>query len=290
MGAASGRLRLALVVATMCAFFLVCVDLQHLLATSIGYTPPSVPSWLGARRSDGFGAQYHSKMCAFAVCQRLPGLYYRHVPFTITVRGHNASVGGHVVTSSTATDLDVFTGMRDDEAPTSVWSERLDSFDVHPTDADPSSYYSAEVRSALRTMYFSRPKPTPIECDVALHIRRGDASLPWHNLSKRRFTDNKSIQRALTPVLRGAPNCRVALFSEGKTEDFGSLASIHNIEFHLNEDLLVTFHSLVCAPTLVIANSSLSYAAALLCEGRVCYITPFWHNPLEHWEYIGAKE
>ena len=44
MATGLGFLTVALTLFIFCAFFIVCVDLQHLFATAIGYTPPSAIS------------------------------------------------------------------------------------------------------------------------------------------------------------------------------------------------------------------------------------------------------
>ena len=273
--------------AILLGFLFLCCDMQHLLSAAVGYTPPEQPCWVGAKRGDGFGAQYHAKMCAFAVSRRYPGLLYRHAPFEVAICEGKASVGGHNVPVQMAARLDAFTGLRDDEPQRLVEAVRIDSFDTHPADADPSAYYNANVRSALRHMYFSTPKPDPVQCDVAVHVRRGDVSAWGQNLSKNRLTSNQDILQALTQGLGLTPSCKIALFSEGRPADFGPLMHLPNLTFHLNLDLFTTFHSLVCAPTLVTASSSLSYAAALLSAGRVCYIHPFWHKALAEWQHIG---
>ena len=60
----------------------------------------------------------------------------------------------------------------------------------------------------------------------------------------------------------------------------------------LDDDLRKTFHAMVCADALLVARSSLSYAAALLSRGEVyadC-IQHWWHAPLPAWKRLAEVE
>ena len=75
----------------------------------------------------------------------------------------------------------------------------------------------------------------------------------------------------------------VRLYSQGKEGDFADIAAeFPGIEMHLDEDPIGTIRGLANARNLVMAKSSFSYIAALLCPGRVFY-DPFWHAPLSDW-------
>lgn len=79
----------------------------------------------------------------------------------------------------------------------------------------------------------------------------------------------------------------IRVFSQGTEQDFRDLHQF-GIEFHLNEDLLSTFHSLVLADVLVMAKSCLSYSAALLSKGLKIY-GPTGHRPLPGWLVLGKN-
>jgi hypothetical protein len=61
----------------------------------------------------------------------------------------------------------------------------------------------------------------------------------------------------------------IHIFSEGVRSDFGPLGRIPGFrsQFHLSEPLDATFHHLVSADALVMAQSTLSDMAALLTDG-----------------------
>ena len=221
---------------------------------------------IGCKRSDGFGAQYHGKMAAFAI-SRQEKKHYVHIPFDDV---------GHNVSSKELSNLELMTGMSTDETDT----PRKIKLDSLAATKIPSSYYTAGVRKELRNMYFKSDKPTPIVCDVAFHVRRGDAQHWWHNIFTNRLTKNHHIYNIITKYFS---NKKVCIFSEGGVSDFGTIAKLKNVTFALNVDLCTTFHSLVVAPHLVIANSTLSFTAGVLNANRVYYHGHFWHPPLKDW-------
>ena len=77
------------------------------------------------------------------------------------------------------------------------------------------------------------------------------------------------------------PNYIIHIYSEGKVKDL-SIKDHSRLRFHLNEDLITTFHSLVKAKIFIMAKSSLSYSAGILNENKVYYID-WWHKKLHHW-------
>ena len=128
-----------------------------------------------------------------------------------------------------------------------------------------------------RRFYHDAPKP-PLAWfnngafSLAVHVRRGDVS---HRMPKRWLSNGivalcvlKSIELLRLP--RSTP-IHVHILSEGKADDFGSLAKLpHKLSFHLNAPLMDTFHHMVHADALVMAASTMSDVAAWLRRrGRV---------------------
>lgn len=136
--------------------------------------------------------------------------------------------------------------------------------------------YAAAPKGPLRPHY------TPGALNVALHLRRGaDLSHKMHLRS-----GDASTATIVQAILAAAPVPRksvvLRVFSQGKPDDFPALHSF-GVEFHLNEDLFLTFDSLVQADVLVMAKSCLSYSAALLSRGVKIY-EPTGHRPLPGWQ------
>ena len=84
---------------------------------------------------------------------------------------------------------------------------------------------------------------------------------------------------------------KIHIFSEGKDDDFKDI-ELHFKDFefiyHINENVQLTFHSLVKADILILARSSFSYCTALLNENKVIanFIQRWWHKPLKDWKII----
>lgn len=133
---------------------------------------------------------------------------------------------------------------------------------------------------------------------VAVHIRRGD-------VPKERTLSNKQILQILT-ILRGKhehdpSGYQIHIYSQGIKEDFElstkegdvmlhlSAATIpcrygtrgmakyekctkHNVSNDIVDELRYTFQSLASSDVLLVADSALSYAAGIYCEGAVYYL------------------
>lgn len=133
---------------------------------------------------------------------------------------------------------------------------------------------------------------------VAVHIRRGD-------VPKDRMMSNELILQILAK-LRGKyehdpSGYQIHIYSQGIEEDFDHLTKEGDVVLHLSsptmpcrygsrgmakyekctehivsndivDELLHTFHSLISSDVLLVANSALSYAAGIYCEGVVFYL------------------
>jgi hypothetical protein len=214
---------------------------------------------------DGFGAQYHAVMSGIAYCNR-EGLTYVHTPFQ--------EIGHHGDTETLNKFIGIPAGNPQKDMVVEPHSE-----DVHWSER-PSEYYTENVVQQLRDAYYSTDKPDITPPDIAIHIRRGDVK----NGDTERFTSNDAYKKLIDTLHIKYPDYNVIIYSEGKEADFSEIAS-DKTQFRLNETLTDTFHGLVTAKVLVMAKSSLSYAAAILNENTV-YYQDFWHKPLDHWNKI----
>lgn len=139
----------------------------------------------------------------------------------------------------------------------------------------------------LAKRYLDAPKDdcivhyTPQTVNIAVHLRRGnDLGHKMHLWSRDEYC--AEVLQVLVEALRDlGVRPQVRVFSEGAEEDFPALHRF-GVEFHLNEDLFPTFHSLVLADVLMTAKSALSYVAALLSRGLIIY-QPMHHPPLPNW-------
>ena len=223
---------------------------------------------IGCARTDGFGAQYQCKMGAFAM-SRYKKKKYMHIPFNNV---------GHGESSDDVALLEAMVGMSSDSGDKRLKLKK----DLNLAHV-PSEYYTPAVREELRSMYFSTHKPSPIVCDVAFHVRRGDAMAHNNNYGHTRVTSNVDIYNIIKKYFS---DTNVCIFSEGIVSDFEMINTLENVNFELNTDLRVTFHSMVVAPRLVTAKSSLSFTAGILNPNKVYYLETFWHTPLDDWTML----
>ena len=268
--------------------------------------------WLSADRcyvtcpgnEDGLGAQLQARLSGmlYAHCQ---GLTYVHSPMT-SLHFTPANEpdwpakwerflglgAGELAARDVAHDLGE---PRRVNSPTEIQQMIRDSFWSLPNchayaELYPHRYLRLSQRFAER--YHAAPKDgcishyTPGAVNVAVHLRRGsDLAHKMHLMS--RSDDAAALLQTIVDALHDVGGRSVIrVFSQGAEEDFRELRQF-GVEFHLNEDLFSTFHSLVLADVLVMAKSSFSYAAALLSRGLIIY-KPMHHAPLPNWLTSGA--
>ena len=110
----------------------------------------------------------------------------------------------------------------------------------------------------MRNFYHSTPKPKLNWFGgnlrhLAVHVRRGDVtpSLP------QRWASDAQVKSCITHALHhmggGPGSVKVHIFSEGTPDDFAAMRriTVHGVDieptFHLNTDLLASFHHMVMA-------------------------------------------
>ncbi|MFO1183209.1 MAG: hypothetical protein U1E56_00315 [Bauldia sp.] len=117
---------------------------------------------------------------------------------------------------------------------------------------------------------------------IAVHIRRGDVNALT---SAARYTGNAILADRIRRLQQSCREAqlpfRTVVHSQGRLDDFRELAEL-GCEFRLDAKPLDSLSELVAADVLVMAKSSYSYVAAMLCEGIVIY-EPFWHAPHKTW-------
>jgi hypothetical protein len=231
-------------------------------------------------RYDGFGAQYHALMSGVAYSASR-GLTYVHTPMGNVAHGHHGVK---------VDEMNEFMGIKTSPMAAEVNDVQVESYseEVHYTDT-PSVYYTPEVIQKLKDYYYSAPKPSVEQNDIAIHVRRGDVGKEnggnekdKHGVEFSRFTSNDEYKRMISALKKEYPTYAITLHSQGNLADFSDLLG-ENISCKLNEDIRQTFHSFVTAKVFVMAKSSLSYSAAILNEGTV-YYQEFWHKPLDGWK------
>ena len=139
----------------------------------------------------------------------------------------------------------------------------------------------------LRKRYYRSHTPvTNPRVAVAIHVRRGDVtphqnSYMWTPLGEVRQTI-ATISACLEK--RGMP-FDLTVISQGTPADFEELAGI-DCQLILDEPAAQSFARMVEADVLVMAKSSYSYLAALLCDGLVLY-PDCNYPPQRNWLRLG---
>lgn len=216
-------------------------------------------------RNDGFGAQYHAIMSGIAIC-KYKNYTYAHSPFK------------HIGLTSNVQELNDFIGIPEYNLDKNEPIVKEIYSNVVHSGISPSLYYTNTVIKQIRDFYYSTTKPKIPDIDIAIHIRRGDVNSTKNAI---RFTSNAIYIKIIDALKLKYPQYKITIFSEGNVKDFAEL-KLDDIQFRLNEDILQTFHSLVCAKVLIMSKSSFSYSAAIL-NANIVYYTHFWHMPLNTW-------
>lgn len=247
------------------------------------------PEGYFCKKADGFGAELHCKLAAFANARHNNKCYY-HAPFSHRLQKYGTN-GKHP--NSNDIDLDAFVGLKSDQGCKELTSENMKGkwhSAKGPVESQLDAYYAPEVRAELRRMYDEAPnkKPKLEDCEVAIHMRKPSskdrAGHHYHHIW--RWSSNAVIYEVISTKFKDK---KVCVFSEGQPEDFGKIGELDNAKLFLDGKADWAFHNFVQAPELVIAKSSMSYTAALLNQGKVYYLDYFWHHMLQDWEKINYK-
>lgn len=148
-------------------------------------------------------------------------------------------------------------------------------------DSQPMAYQlrTTDIRSRFqRSHLLSEDSRAHLESSVVVHLRRGDVDegeLWW------RFTPTSEVWKIVEFAKERFRKNAVTCFTNANMEEAKELESLGwNVDNYSSpfDVLTVISH----AKVFVMAKSSFSYLAAILCEGQVIY-EPFWHPPLPEW-------
>ena len=125
-------------------------------------------------------------------------------------------------------------------------------------------------------------------CNVAVHIRRGDITLgqknnnPGLTLRWQEYDYFINILSQLPSYLKTTKPIYIYLFSQGNPEDFQTFSNFQNLKLCLDMNAKDSFLHMVNADVLITSKSSFSYKPALLNRGLKICPKNFWHGyPLD---------
>lgn len=227
-------------------------------------------------KRDGFGCQLLCKMSVAAYCSKHPGLRYVHSPFVSVSHGWREH----------SQMINEFIGFPSGRGRRIHVNLKHGDNRVY---LNPSYFYDNKCLSMLRAWYWSGKKPVTqasTEDSIVVHIRRGDLFL--HTRTKARLTSNEFYRERIPKIAASySDSYRIILHSEGSPKDFESVfegwpkdlidRTVLKLQKEGNEvfgenNMLETYHDLVCAKVLVQAKSGLSYTAGLFNENDVYFI------------------
>lgn len=233
-------------------------------------------------KNDRFGSQYSAQMSAYAFARKY-NCTYRFTPFFGDKESKFASE---------------FCGMKSDDDD-DITRESEIRFHRHydtAQDRNVDTFFTESVIQELRNMYYSNKSIEPIKCDIAIHIRRGDVGCldVWGKKDKdgniirhwtQRYNTNDEYLKIIGYIRETyEKNKKIAIFSQGKKEDFQDLLIDENIELHLDEcHWSKAYHSLVESPILITSISEFAWTAGLLSKGIIYRNERMFRWPLKKW-------
>jgi hypothetical protein len=244
-------------------------------------------------KKDGFGCQFNAKLSGLAFCLNSGSwncqYRYIHTPFLSVSHGWRDE--------EDVQKLNEFVGIPDNRKGKKIHVPKRFESKVF---GDPNAFYNSRVLDAIRGYYWSAPKPPSSDCEIVVHIRRGDVQPHRGGDRKRRHTPNNWYNRVIPAVALEYPHYKIAIHSEGQMSEFESIMDdwpLHltdRVTFKLAQDsvtnqqfdLLTTFHDMVTAKVLVMSRSGLAYTAGILNENNVFFVRSGARGqqiPLNHW-------
>ncbi len=241
-------------------------------------------------KTDGFGSQLQACFSLIAYCY-YKNYTYIHTPFyQMHHNDENINNFPNYMNNFINFESKFINVNQISNYETSILKKFKEGYFVHGS-LNPEYFYNNNVLNLFREIYYSNSKPNIPTFDntkknIAIHIRRGDVNPQKY---PSRFISNQIYIDLIKKI--DLLNTLIHIFSEGKPEDFKDIfESFPENKFilHLNENIQLTFHSMVKADILLISKSSFSYCAALLNENTIIanLITSWWHKPLKHWKKI----
>ena len=243
-------------------------------------------------KTDGFGCQWNAKLSGMAICYNSRGkLRYVHTPFIDVGHGWRGE--------SEIKAVNQFVGVPDNRKGRKL--HIIQRFNVKVFEK-PNAYYTNYVLNKIRSHYWSSEKPDPCDCEIAVHIRRGDVQIHRGGDRKARHMKNEWYNKNIPILAAKYPShYRIAIYSEGEFQEFASIIEgwpkdlVERTVIRLADehssfqefDMLRTYHHLVTAKVLLMAKSGFSYTAGIFNEGDVFFAggskSIGQKYPLNHW-------
>tara|TARA_Y100000748_G_scaffold304176_1_gene312282 strand:- start:2967 stop:3773 length:807 start_codon:yes stop_codon:yes gene_type:complete len=237
-------------------------------------------------KNDRFGSQYSAQMSAFALA-RYNDCIYR---FTRFKGDKHSEIASDFCGLKSDSDDDIL------REPDIKYQRHCDVAQGNYVD----KYFNENTIKEIREQYYSTWKPEPIQCEIAIHIRRGDVGCidgwgkknndgtPYRHW-KQRYDDNQFYVKVINFLRKTYDsNKKIVIFSQGKLGDFQEILDLKDnyLEFCLEGDWRIAHFSLVKAPIMVCSISEFAWTAGLLSEGIVYRNERMFRKPLKVWKKL----
>lgn len=225
-------------------------------------------------KTDGFGCQLNAKLSGIAFCETNSQWRWIHSPFTNVSHGYRGRQGSDKINKFMGPPLRRWTGV-----PNKIIKNGCTKVYLKPR-----FYYNNRSLSAIRSWFWGNKEPT--DCDIAIHIRRGDVSSRQIGDRRRRFVSNLWYNKNIPKLIEGYPESySINIYSEGVVEDFEPILNGWSSELkdrivwklgppgaiNCENNMLDTFHDMCSAKVLIQSWSGLSYCAGIINENTVLF-------------------
>lgn len=236
---------------------------------------------------DGFGSQYQHIISVLLICYKNNYKFYYN-PISKMEHNYNNEEDFFERVENLMNIKPYFELCNDEK----VQNEQIIIFDMdakYVIDKNIEEYATQDALQQIKNMFWANKiKDKKIifknneegVIHVAVHIRRPNKH---DNRILGSDTPDEYYLKLIKYIREQNTNEKVRfhIYSQGEPENFEKYLA-EDTEFHINEDLMTTFISLVAADILVTSFSSYSYIAAFLNEGTI-YAHQFWHTNMKHW-------
>jgi len=230
------------------------------------------------KRSDGFGAQYQTIIFTILFAE-IEGLTFAYSPFC--EMEHNYDNDPLFI----ANKEDLINIKKNFPNASNFLKEDFLEVDLHhiyqTVENNLDICTLTDSFSSIKSFFYDgkeNPHPAKTAC---LHIRRPNS----HDNATYGYTEDEYFLNAIQKIKQEHSDIEcIKILSQGDPKDFERFMD-SNVELKLNLSVEETFINLAFSDVLVMSKSSLSYCAALLCDGIVYYL-PFWHKPKQNWKSI----
>jgi len=154
----------------------------------------------------------------------------------------------------------------------------FDDFIKEKEHADFAKLHLQSIGRGKKQRFLQKPSGSK---RAAVHVRRENSHDTEHGT---RVLDDRTYCYVMRLVQAAHPGVTFLIHSQGERESFDLFLNDPRISLNLNGALNSTFTEMILADVLVMAKSSLSYAAGLLSEGEVWGPDLFWHTFPYYWK------